>query len=193
MFDLDDTLFEERLYLTSAYREIASAFSRSDEEKQKYSRWLKETFDTHGRSQLFQKFFKEFGLGDPDIPLLLDKLRNHKVAGGLPYFHWVPKALNSIEGKCALVTNGNPRQQRNKLTQLVPEELTRRFEFFFANEAAPKPNPMVFSLIRSVFKVDASQCLMVGDSDTDRDFAENIGAHYLEVRWLQAAFAKPGF
>jgi FMN phosphatase YigB (HAD superfamily) len=185
MFDLDDTLFEERAYLASAYREIATELSRSVEEEKIYSRWLEETCLTQGRSQLFQKFFKEFNLGEPDIPHLLNRLRNHKVAGGLRYFSWVPKALEYIEGKCALVTNGNPIQQRNKLTQLLPEELTERFEVFLANEVAPKPSPKVFSLIREVFEVEASQCLMVGDSDTDLKFANSIGVDFLPVRSLE--------
>lgn len=193
MFDLDDTLFEERLYLESAYREIARKFSGSDEEEHKYFQWLQETFETQGRRNLFQKFFNEFSLGDPDIPGLLDMLRNHKVAGGLTYFPWVPKVLEYIDVNCALVTNGNPRQQRNKLKQLAPKELTNRFDFFFfANEVAPKPSPKVFSLIQEAIGVDASQCLMVGDSDVDSDFAHSIGGHYLHVRSLELALGKSG-
>lgn len=193
MFDLDDTLFEERLYLESAYREIAFKFSGSDDEEHKYFQWLQETFEAQGRRQLFQNFFKEFSLGEPDIPELLDMLRNHKVPGGLRYFPWVPKVLEDIDVKCAVVTNGNPRQQRNKLNQLVPKELTNRFDFFFfANEVAPKPSPKVFSLIQEAIGVDASQCLMVGDSDVDSDFAHSIGAHYLHVRSLEIALRNSG-
>lgn len=187
IFDLDNTLYEERTYLTSAYAEIGKLVAGTEEDAKLYSKWLEDTFLRDGRRQLFQKFLIEFHLGDAKIETLLHVLRTHKVPGGLPYFSWVSKALGLVGGRCALVTNGNPSQQKNKLSQLEPSHLTNKFEVFLANEIEPKPSPAVFKEIKKVLRVVPQQCLVVGDSEIDHDFALAGGAAFMPVRNLELA------
>lgn len=189
MFDLDDTLFLERVYLESAYREIGALLADSPEKAEHYGNWLRDKFCSVGRYQLFQNFLREFHLDLSNVETMLHVLRSHRVQGGLNYFGWVPEALQFVVGKCAIVTNGNPAQQRNKIIQLEPGQLTNRFEVFLANQIEPKPSPAVFTLIQKEFKIDSEKCLMVGDSETDRDFASAIGAQFIHVRILELALS----
>lgn len=187
MFDLDNTLYDEHIYLKSAYVEIAGVCGHTSEDVALYANWLNETSALEGRQNLFQKFVREFNLKNQSIEELLDVLRNHRVKGGLAYFTWVPEVILSIESSFALVTNGNPLQQRNKLSQLAPRSVTESFEIFLAGEVAPKPSTTVFSKVSKFFSVKGNQCLMVGDSITDRDFAYAVGAKFLPVSILELA------
>jgi FMN phosphatase YigB (HAD superfamily) len=98
-------------------------------------------------------------------------------------FPHVPDVLRGIHDRGAralVVTNGNPRQQRNKVAAIDWRGHDASLEFHYAAETAPKPDPAVFS--RNILPrhgLDRSAYLFVGDAASDRAFAHNCGVAFM--------------
>ena len=76
IFDLDNTLIDEKEYLFSAYFEIAK---KADLKKSKeIFNFLKKTFINSGRKDIYQKLIKDFKITNLDIYDFLNIMRTHK-------------------------------------------------------------------------------------------------------------------
>ncbi len=209
IFDLDDTLYPEIAYLKAAFQAISKEFeaeyavNAADIES-----FLIKTFEKEGRQQLFNKCFNHFLKGKKasksalkpqntegayfeknGVDCCLHILRTVKIEEKItlfPYVYDLIPQLLAEKKQIFVVTNGNPTQQRNKIAHLDWQNLDAHITFIIANEFAPKPSPKVFDdFLEPNFHLKNKKIRFIGDSETDAQFSQNIGADFLHVDFLK--------
>ena len=206
IFDLDDTLYPEIDYLTPAFKAISEAIGAEYAvNATEVASFLIKTFEKEGRSMLFNKCFNHFlkskskteneqnteGVEFEDMPIAkyLNILRTVKISQKIALFPYVydliPKLL-AEKKQIFVLTNGNPKQQRNKIAHLDWQNLDTQITFVFANEFAPKPSQKVFSdFLEPNFHLKTKKTLFIGDSETDAAFSQNVGFDFLHVDYFK--------
>ncbi len=182
IFDLDNTLIDEKEYLYSAYLEIAKKadFKKSTE----IFNYLKITFKNSGRKNIYQKMVEEFKLKNLYLQDFLNILRTHKPKNKfltLPWFdNWIK--LISCEFPIYLITNGNFIQQKNKINNLILPNGSYFKKVIFATKYQHKPSSKSFQLLDKEFKLNDP--IYIGDSEIDMQFAKNSFIEFINVNEL---------
>lgn len=210
IFDLDDTLYPEIEYLKPAFKAISEAFEAEYAiNALKIEQFLIRTFEHEGRQMLFNKCFNHFlktdnktesegkneenteGVYFEDMPITeyLQILRTVKIAQKIALFPYVYDFIPQLvaeKKQIFVLTNGNPKQQRNKIAHLDWQHLDAHITFVFANEYAPKPSAKVFSdFLEPNFHLKNKKTLFIGDAETDAAFSQNVGFDFLHVDFLK--------
>ncbi len=187
IFDLDNTIYDETIYLFHAYEEIAKQIGKDFKIKpSKIYDFLKITFEKTGRTDLFGHMIREFSLTESCLFKSLTILRTVKVPKQLEIYPLVLQLIfDCVDSskKLFVITNGNPHQQRNKIKQINWHGIDTHIQFVLANEVEPKPNPLSFKLTNIPAK-ELDTTLFIGDSLTDQQFAENIGIDFIYINQL---------
>lgn len=183
IFDLDNTIYDERQYLFKAYEQIArfckSNFNIGFEESYEF---LTNSFIREGRKQLFNKFCDKFNLELDKIGEFLGILRSVELdAKLLPFDYFIPlcRKLFYHNIQVAIITNGNPEQQINKMKQIEFNGLINSSHLIFANDTNPKP--AIDSFLQLKDKIQINKALYIGDSTVDYYFALNCEIPFLNV------------
>jgi putative hydrolase of the HAD superfamily len=190
IFDLDDTLYEEKIYLFEVYSRIAIYLSKNYSflNYEEIYLFLTETFNETGRENLLNNLLTKFNIIE-NIDVLLTIMRTVNLKSKMPLKikseTLLQSAINSGVKICVL-TNGNPIQQKNKVKLIDWLGNESRIDFIYANEVKPKPFIDVFELkIKNKYKIDsASEVLMIGDSLIDQQFAINIKCPFIFIQNL---------
>lgn len=168
LLDLDGTLIDEREYLEAAYSLIAEYLAgKYFLNAGKLFSFLVNTFLYEGREWLFQKLFRKFEIPFEELDAVIDKLHNAPVV--LNVYPKMKRLLEKIKGKVYICTNGNEDQQRNKIKRAGLEKYIDGV--YHTNK--PDSGGLRFE-----------GALMIGDSELDRKFAENVGADFIYVYLL---------
>jgi putative hydrolase of the HAD superfamily len=183
VFDLDDTLINEKTWLFASYEKIAHFIFPDDESKKRRAYdFLLKTFENEGRKNIFNKLKEKFPDSFGDIDLWLMVMRQTVVEGGLPIFDWAVKIISKFPSNCiAILTNGNPFQQRKKFEQLYPNILVKNLMLICANEIEAKPSPKGLFFIGKTFGISMENLLFIGDSKTDEECAMRAGVDFIKV------------
>ncbi|MDP3722489.1 MAG: HAD family hydrolase [Candidatus Omnitrophota bacterium] len=195
LFDLDNTLYDERDYFLLAFERIArhlAPLCRRDSSQ--LDGWMTAAFDKKGSQ--YPKFFKfvleELGVYSPTLDEeVLDLYKT--VAGGLTLYPDADEVLTWLRGrvKLALVTNGIAEAQANKVALLG---IQPRFDHIcyaraFGKEYE-KPNTLPFVKTLSALEVPADRAVYVGDDPrTDISGAKRAGMVAIRIR--RAAAPQP--
>lgn len=164
IFDLDNTLYDEREYLYAVNRAIREHIL------EKYHINLGMLLETQNYTTI------SGFIGVDVIAECLQIRRTVKVS--LSLFHDAKELLKTLEDKKIYIcTNGNPDQQRNKVSQLDwPEGIT--IITIYANETQPKPSAECLEGING-------DCVFIGDSEIDEQTAKNANMPFI---WSQQLF-----
>lgn len=179
IFDLDNTIYDENEFLFDRYWNIALRLScRNEYLAKKYFDFLRLRFLTEGRTKLFDDFLQQFDLASRyTVGYLLDCLRQ-PLTSLRPFGYFIP-LVRHFGREVYLITNGDPRQQQNKLTALGI------FHCFsgvvFANEVIKKPSALAIRPLLA--RGNIGRCIYIGDSDVDRDFASNCCIPFYRLRF----------
>jgi putative hydrolase of the HAD superfamily len=183
LVDLDDTLYDEKLYLFEAYSQISLFLSQSQNiQFELINEYLRATFLNQGRTNLFDKLFDKFKLGNELLADILEIMRNMNLENKIQLF---PEAyvllaqLNQSKKKTIVVTNGNNAQQANKINNLDWKGLRNSFEVIFAKDYGSKPNRSVFEFTCKKFNLTNQKIVMIGDSEIDSEFAKNCSIDFI--------------
>ena len=179
IFDLDNTLYDERLFLLAAYKKISKVLY--PECSNKVYTFLITTFHDNGREGLFDKLMFEFPKSNVDLKDCLGILRSHSCNRCLSTYSWVSDFFRRVgdEFQWRIITNGNVQQQKNKIKSIDLPRGKKQIEIIFANEYSPKPaKASFFGLInaKNLYKP-----IYVGDSDIDWEFSENLNIEFYNV------------
>ena len=179
IFDLDNTLIDEKQFLYSAYNDIClKLFPNNHAEAFLF---LKNTFELEGRESLFNKLLKKFSNEDLSLNSCLSILRNYKPNFKIETKNWFKEFCYKLDQPILvrIITNGYPKQQKNKIASLKLPKNAILDEVIYANEYEPKPNPLCFSKLKNVdiFK----DPLFIGDSETDESFCKNVKIEFYNV------------
>jgi len=189
-FDLDNTLYDEQLYIDQAYMAIALKIENDFRLNREI---VFEAFSNirnkKGDKNLFQDFFHEFGI-NCTREYILDELvpLYHSVDFKVELYPNVVKILLLLKEagiKLGMVTNGGKKTQQNKINLLNIDHLFDTIIItgeYFAKENW-KPSELPFKMFCDNLNVKPSESLFIGDSiKNDMQGALNSGLHFLLVK-----------
>jgi len=182
IFDLDNTLYDENIYIYSAFRDIAK-FIDNDEIKQKrYFSFLVKEFIENGRNYLYDKMINNFNLNKIILNDFLRIQRNTFVDNGIFLFskiYVLLSLLTKFKKDYFIITNGNVDQQKNKIRQINWLYVKQPKYIIYANEYAPKPDPISYLKLKQKFNLVDS--IYIGDSITDKKFSEKSKIKFIDI------------
>lgn len=175
LFDLDDTLYPERLFVDGGFGAVARYLAPLvGEPADGLRRRLWELHTRDGRGQLFNSLLAEHGVtNDPDLVLAcLLAYRNHQAR--LEPFAGVPALLDSLQAAdipTGVISDGNAAVQSRKLSALWPGRGPFRV-VVLTDELGPtyaKPSPVPFRVACRLVRAAPSEAVYVGN-DPRKDF-----------------------
>ncbi|WP_342305959.1 HAD family hydrolase [Methanolobus sp. ZRKC5] len=184
IFDLDNTLYNEKEYVISGFKAVALFLARekSLDYCTVYSSLL-ESFTINGRGNNFEYLCNKLDIGNHIISRLVKVYREHcpeiTLREDIEMFLWEL----SKEYKLCLLTNGWLIPQKMKVESL---RLDRYFDTIFYSQQDgldfAKPHPKYFMQILQFYKIETSEALMIGDDPvTDIQGAKNLNMPHLQV------------
>jgi putative hydrolase of the HAD superfamily len=185
LFDMDDTLFEERDYVLSGFRAVAAFLEQSRDLPAKYSYPSMQAFlELEGRGRVFDRIIERFEIRGADglVADCVHVYRNHVPDIGL--YPGAREMLATLKAsfRLGLVTNGLGLMQRRKFDALA---LSDYFDAtFYCDEiGAPKPHPCGLEAALSQLSGCVETAWMVGDNpETDGAAAAALGIRFIRVK-----------
>lgn len=186
IFDLDDTLYDEAVFVVSGFMAVADYFNQNFSlNKLKVFRVLKKHFSRNGRGKVFDKALADFNL-KPTKKLIKQTVavyRRHRPK--IKTFPEVKSFLKKLRRQgifLALLTDTSWQVQRRKVKALGLEpyfDLIIYTDKFGANKSDHK----IIKKVLQRFKLSASEVICVGD-DPAVDFigAKKLGCRTIRLR-----------
>ena len=192
LFDLDDTLYDQRGWLAGAWVAVAAAAAPFGVDADPLWRALLETAaeGTDGGGIIDRALERVGATGVPVGPFL-EAFRSHDPLR-LATYPGVTEALERLRDRCriGLVTDGDPRIQRSKLRALG---LLDAFDVVvFSDELGRerrKPHPAPFQAALSTLGVGPERAVYIGDRP-DKDVTGAHAAGMRAIRVLTGEYAK---
>ena len=186
VFDLDDTLYAERLYVRSGYRAVAARLRERLGRRDAFDEWLWQRFCSGRSDGAFDAMNAEFALGlaRPQIAELVGVYREHD-----PDIHPRPGTAETLRRlrrrwRLALLSDGFLPAQRLKLRALGLADLFDAV--VFTEEIGRdcwKPSPAGFEAVRAGLDVPHDACAYVGDNPAKDFVAPNaLGWYTVHLR-----------
>ena len=184
LFDLDDTLFEQRHWLSGAWRAVAEAACHWGIDPHA----LRQALDAvaaegSDRGRIIDRALESLGATDVPVESLVDAFRRYRPAT-LPAVVGAVDALLSLRIRVAiaLVTDGDPMIQRGKLAAL---NLNDVFDVVVLSDelgrAHRKPDSLSFQVALDRLRIPPDRAVYIGDRP-DKDIAGAAGAGLRAVR-----------
>ena len=188
LFDLDDTLFDQRVWLDGAWRAVAQAAHAQQpgvDTEELFDALVAVAAEGSDRGRIIDRALSRIDAIVVAVAPLVDAFRAHRPPV-LPPFPGVGIALSRLRTRVplALVTDGDPRVQLAKLHALG---LRDAFSVVVLSDALPggraarKPNPAPLLRAASTLGVSPQAAVVVGDRP-DKDVA---GAHAAGMRAIR--------
>jgi putative hydrolase of the HAD superfamily len=191
LFDLDDTLYDQRAWLAGAWETVAGTATAYGVPPAELAAALGEiAAEGSDRGRIIDRALERVGWAGVPVEPLVRAFRSH-APGRLSCFPGVPAALAQLRARCpiGLVTDGDPGIQRAKLTALdlgdafgvivFSDELGRQYR---------KPHPAPFQAALAALGVGPGEALFVGDRP-DKDVAGAAAAGMACIRVLTGEYA----
>jgi phosphoglycolate phosphatase-like HAD superfamily hydrolase len=183
VFDLDETILSHRLYV---YERIIVGFSLmglhtfASNEEQEVINYLK-----HSGSDGVLTYIQNKLLPDISMVEMIGVLRDQKlkINQKLERANAVEVLNYLMEGyKVVICTNGNRKQQENKIRYLM-NLIGREIPTFYCADSKPKPKPDC--LISAMQKYQPNECVFIGDAVSDAMAAKATGTKFIHVSEIE--------
>jgi putative hydrolase of the HAD superfamily len=190
IFDLDNTLFDQRYYDLGAFEDIASALvSLSGLPLSHFARFLLSHKKKMGNnySYLFNDALEEYHLPQHYISAMLNQYYNHDGRYINHSDSLIPHIAKLLTEKSIfIVTNGPKKVQSTKVTKLKLEALSNQIIICDPKEPSTlKPEDYAFKLLNE--KYHLNNVVMVGDCfETDGLFAKNSNIPFIQFTYLKS-------
>ncbi len=187
IFDLDDTLIIETDFLFHGYEKVASAIALKNSHLDTYTliEYLQNTFLKNGRVGLFQQLFQKYQINNFTIEECLSILRNDESSITfelIPKMAILLKQISELGLSVGILTNGNPKQQSNKIKRINWQSFRLDENFIiFANTIKPKPDPAALYHLLNEMRLTPAEALLIGDSEVDRICAKAAGVDFINI------------
>jgi putative hydrolase of the HAD superfamily len=171
VFDMDDTLYEEKSYVLSGFRAVDQFIYKEYGLTGFFEKALL-MFNSGINELIFNKVLDQLGVNydQQTITSLVDYYRAHTPEIQLlEDACWVLEHLSPTIKK-ALLSDGYLISQQQKVRSL---HLIERFDVIVLSDAFGrdnwKPNPFIYEEVRKKLQLDHNQCMYVGDN-VKKDF-----------------------
>ncbi|WCL53061.1 HAD family hydrolase [Gimibacter soli] len=184
LLDLDDTLYEEADYVRSGYRHLGEVFAtEAGVPAAAITGFLTGRFEAQGREGAFDALLLEFPVLALKVTVadLVDAYRKHQPT--ISFYPGAREMLGRLKGRypVAIVTDGLPLMQRNKVQALGLEQLVDAIVYCW-EEDAPKPDPAAYLKALALLGGSAESALIVGDNPAhDELAAKALGCRFVRV------------
>jgi putative hydrolase of the HAD superfamily len=178
-FDLDDTLYDHRQYVTAGFAAVAAEVE-TQTGIDIYEDLVSAYFEDEEYHRTFDVVLESHGLSTEMVDDLV--IKYHNVVGNLSLYPEVPSVLATLAEQCALglITDG-----KNAAEKLERLGLSERFEFVLATEHRnfSKQDPTPFRELLDHFETEPSHTVYVGN-DPRVDFRQpnRLGMHTVRLR-----------
>ena len=191
IFDLDDTLYNERKFVESGFKTVANViekkFSISSDEF--YSKLI-EILEKEGRGRNFDLALKKFSIyNEKLVKRLVDVYRSH-IPDIIPYSDTIDtlKSLRKQGIKIGLITDGLSRVQRIKVYSLGIEDFFNAIVYTDDyGERNWKPNTFPYKKILKLLKLTPKETVYVGDNP-EKDFIGARKSGIITIRILRGQY-----
>ncbi|MBD1392025.1 HAD family hydrolase [Mucilaginibacter glaciei] len=185
IFELDDVLYPKKDYYYQVYYLFANLLEYTELSDAKQTTDLMiATYNDKGPIAVFNVIKQTLGIDEKHRANLEKLLLTTKLPLKLLLYQNILTFLQDVvldRKKLFIVTNGDPLMQLNKLRQVEWHGLEGYLICYFANETKAKPETDVIELLMKDHGLERRDLMMVGNSETDRECAENAGVDYSEV------------
>lgn len=197
IFDLDDTLYEERNFVLSGFKSVATLaedlwqLNAADSEME-----LSHLLDTQGRGAIFDTWLQQHQLfSKKRVQQCIHRYRTHKP--GIQLNKAAQALLPKLAKPLYLVTDGNKQVQANKVKALgIAPYFKRVFITHRFGIRHAKPSIYCFEQIQAAEKQSWNQMAYIGDNP-NKDFVNLNKLGMVTIRLRTGMFrhqiAKPGF
>ena len=189
IFDLDNTLYPEKDFVTSGYQAVARHLANRYGCSYDYAfSSMMTTLDAFGKARVFPALLDR--LPNVSIPLaeLVAVYRQHR-----PLICLYPGYLGLLKDlahryRLGVITDGLPDVQQRKVRALGLENVMEKILYTWEyGTEKQKPHPLPFSVMLEALEADPESALYIGDNpDKDCRGAHGVGMKYAEIR--NAAF-----
>jgi putative hydrolase of the HAD superfamily len=191
IFDLDDTLYDEKKFVYSGFKEVANWISMmSNISSIEIYNYMVEYLSIHGRGVVFDNVLeKYFNKTVKNINKCVSIYRTH-----IPTISLDTDIVNLLlelrkSFNLYIVTDGNKIVQNNKLKSLNLENyINKAFITHRYGLSASKPSLKCFEIIKNKEKVSWQDIIYVGDNPK-KDFINLNKVNANTIRILQGDFA----
>lgn len=198
IFDLDDTLYDERTYVESGFRAVARwGESRFGWDPESSFRTMVSVLDAEGRGAVFNRWLAANGVTSASaIRDGVKVYRHHTPDISVP--EPIRHLLSSLStSPLYLVTDGHKIVQAKKIAALgIAPSFRRCYITHRYGVASAKPSLRCFELIKARERCDWGDMVYIGDNPA-KDFVSlnAVGAHTVRVKtgMHKDAVAKPGY
>lgn len=183
IFDLDDTLYDERQYVDSGLRAVACFVANRWQLDEDISyQTMQQLLDSRGRGRIFDDLLAAHGLATKaNVKACVSCYRLHQPQITMPAAHH--QLLQQLPKPLYLVTDGNKIVQQKKVQALGISHyfkrifITHRFGIKHA-----KPSTYCFELIRKAEQCEWKDMVYIGDNPV-KDFVNlnKLGIHTVRV------------
>ena len=183
IFELDDVLYPEKDYLYQVYYLFAGflAYTELLDEKVLVNLMVR-THEAEGPDAVFTTVQEKFML---DEKYRANFIRLHHTAElplKLLLYQNMLELMQQIvvdRKKLFIVTNGDPRQQLNKIKQTEWHGLENYLTCYFADEVAPKPEPDVIYKLINEHGLQRRNMVIAGNNEADVLCAQACGIDFI--------------
>ncbi len=191
VFDLDDTLYDEKQFVYSGFLEVANWISEMSKTSSNiiYESMVKD-LSVNGRGEVFNNALKiYFHKTKKNIKKCISIYRLHK-----PRISLEKDVVNLLIelGKTYelyIVTDGNKIVQNNKIKSLDVEKFIKKaFITYRYGLKASKPSLKCFEIIKNIEKINWQELVYIGDNP-NKDFVNLNKVDAITIRVLQGDYA----
>lgn len=184
IFDLDDTLYPERMYVQGGLAAAAEAVSHHFGNTHEILTRLMQLFDSEHRFRVIDAFLDEHSLQDRDEwrPIMLRAYRGHNPQVSL--FPDADAALSRLRAthRIGLITDGRAESQRAKIEALgLRMRLDEIIITSELGEGYAKPHARAFEMMMERLKVEPARCAYVADNPS-KDFVAPAALGWRTIR-----------
>jgi len=181
IFDLDNTIYDEIQFLLYAYQSVSKKYIGS--RKKKVFKFLLETLEGVGRTNIFNKMLKNFPNEDLCVEDCLKIMREPIPDGILKINDWFSKyCQKTSNSQLLIITNGNALQQKHKVASLNLDIFFKYVHVIYADNYAPKPDPLSYIALSKKYKLHNP--IYIGDHSTDYEFAKNCRIDFIDSKMI---------
>ncbi len=176
VFDMDDTLYGEKEYVRSGYRQIAAILPQVQNAEKKLWKFFEE------KKPAIDELLNTEGIDSEETKLECIKTYRFQKPE-IHLYDGVKEMIQELKRKgikIGLITDGRPEGQRAKIEALGLEELVDEIIVTdeFGGAEFRKPNPLAFETMKERLDVEYSEMCYVGDN-INKDFIapQKLGMH----------------